>query len=701
MGKNSQKILVTGGAGFIGSNLCEYLLNQGNEVICLDNFFTSKKENIGHLLPNRNFRLIEHNINEPLPVIRIGRIDRIYNLACPASPLHYQFDPVETIKTNVLGVINVLELARKTGAKILQASTSEVYGDPKEHPQKETYNGSVSPISIRACYDEGKRCAETLFTDYHRQYGIEIKIVRIFNTYGPKMAAGDGRVVSNFVLQALNNEDITMYGDGSQTRSFQYVSDTVEALVKMMETTKDIVGPINIGNPHEVTLREFCERILELTNSKSKIVFLPLPANDPVHRQPDITLAKKILNWQPQISLDEGLAKTIDYFKNQLNYRERRVLAINLSYLPLIGGVELTLSEIIKSLPAVEFDIITARLDKNLPKFEKSGNANIYRIGGGSGLDKILFPLRAFLKGQKLFKERKYNTIWAKSSTYAGFAAMLLKFRFPKTNYLLTLRESTPEKRIKQLARFMPFYKLVYKKADFIQAIGSSFEKRVRELGYNGVVSIIPGAIDVKQFKEEISNEEQDRLKKELGVEPDDKIVVSISHFAEQDGMENLINAASLVKNQNLKFIIIGEGRQKSLIEALIKDYGLENRFIILGYVDNPQTIKILRLADIFVRPAISGGSGITVLEAMAARTLVVSTLAGGVNDFLIDNKNGFVINAGDSKAIADRINTALQDEKLRNEFLDAAEELIISKYYWEKINSKIRNILERMLFTG
>jgi UDP-glucuronate decarboxylase len=695
------KILITGGGGFIGSNLCEYLLNQGHRVICLDNFFTSKRENIEHLLPNKNFKLVEHSINKSLPTKKIGKIDRIYNLACPASPLHYQFDPVETVKTNVLGVINVLELARKTGARILQASTSEVYGDPKEHPQKETYSGSVSPISIRACYDEGKRCAETLFMDYHRQYGIEIKIIRIFNTYGPKMAAGDGRVVSNFVLQALNGEDITMYGDGNQTRSFQYVSDLIEAMVKMMETTKDIIGPINIGNPQEITLKEFCERIVELTGSKSGIVFLPLPANDPVHRQPDIALAKKILDWEPRVSLNEGLQKTIDYFKGQLKYRERRILVFNLSYLPLIGGVELTLSEIIKSLPRVEFDIITARLNKNLPKFEKSENANIYRIGGGSRIDKILFPIRAFFKGWKLFRTRKYNTIWAKSSTYAGLAAMLLKLKFPKTNYLLTLRESTPEKRIKQLARFIPFYKLVYKKADFIQVVGSSFEKRVREFGYNGVVSIIPGAIDMKQFKEGMPEAEQIQLRGKLGIGPAEKIVVSISHFAEQDGLEDLVKAISLMGNINLKFLIIGEGKQKDFVKEMVQNLGLGDKFVFLGYIDNPRTIKILRIADIFIRPAISGGSGITVLEAMAARTFIISTLAGGVNDFLIDGKNGFVIEPKKPEIIAERLSTALENEELRKQLIDAAEELIINKYYWEKINSKIRNILERMLFIG
>ena len=695
------KILVTGGAGFIGSHLCEYLLNQGHNVICLDNFFTSKRENIAHLFKNKNFKLIEHNINKPLPIRKIGKVDRIYNLACPASPLHYQFDPVETTKTNVVGVVNVLELARQTGARILQASTSEVYGDPKEHPQKETYNGSVSPISPRACYDEGKRCAETLFMDYHRQYGIEIKIIRIFNTYGPKMAAGDGRVVSNFVLQALSGEDITMYGDGNQTRSFQYVSDTVEVMVKMMETTKDIIGPINIGNPQEITLGELSERIVKLTGSKSKLTFFPLPLSDPVHRQPDITLAKKILHWQPTVSLGEGLQKTIDYFRGQLKYRDRKALIFAFSYLPFIGGAELTLAETIKNMPGVKFDIITANLDKKLPAFEESGNLNIYRIGGGSRIDKILFPFRAFLKGCRLHKKKGYNLIWANSSTYAGLAAMLLKLKFPGTNYFLTIRESTPEKRLNFLFRFIPFYKLVYKKADFIQVAGSSFEKRVRQFGYNGVVSIIPGAVDIKQFKTDFSDSRQVNLRNSLGINPAEKVVVSISHFVEQDGLEHLIKAISFLKDTSAKFLIIGGGNEKEPLEKMAEEMGIKERILFLGYISNPETIKILRIADLLVRPAISGGSGITILEAMAARTAIISTLAGGANDFLIDNKTGLVIDSLTPEIIAEKIDKLIEDEELRNRLIDAAEELIINKYYWEKINSKMRNILERLLFIG
>jgi UDP-glucuronate decarboxylase len=310
-----KRILVTGGAGFVGSHLCRRLLNEGNEVICLDNFFTGNKENIIDLLPHPYFELIRHDVQEPI----LLEVDEIYNLACPASPPHYQFDPVATTRTSVLGAINMLDLARKCKAKILQASTSEVYGDPEVHPQPESYRGSVSTTGIRACYDEGKRCAETLFFDYYRQYGVKIKVIRIFNTYGPSMNPNDGRVVSNFIVQALQNHDITMYGDGTQTRSFQYVDDLVEGMIRLMGSPDDFTGPVNIGNPGEFTMLELAQKIIELTASSSQLTFKPLPQDDPLQRQPDITLAKQQLNWEPTINLDEGLKKTIHYFKGIVN----------------------------------------------------------------------------------------------------------------------------------------------------------------------------------------------------------------------------------------------------------------------------------------------------------------------------------------------------------------------------------------------
>lgn len=305
-----KRVMVTGGAGFLGSHLCERLLSEGNEVLCVDNFFTGSKRNIAHLLTNPYFELIRHDVTFPLYV----EVDEIYNLACPASPIHYQFDPVQTLKTSVHGAINVLGLAKRTGARIFQASTSEVYGDPEVHPQPESYWGRVNPIGIRSCYDEGKRCAETLFSDYHRQHNVKIKIARIFNTYGPRMHPNDGRVVSNFIVQALRGEDITIYGEGQQTRSFCYVDDLIEGFIRLMGTPDDITGPINLGNPGEFTMLQLAERVLALTGSSSKLVYRPLPQDDPQQRQPDIAQARAVLGWQPAVALDQGLEKTITYF---------------------------------------------------------------------------------------------------------------------------------------------------------------------------------------------------------------------------------------------------------------------------------------------------------------------------------------------------------------------------------------------------
>ncbi len=306
-----KRIAVTGGAGFLGSHLCERLLNDGHEVLCIDNYYTGSKENIAHLMTNPYFELMRHDVCFPLYI----EVDEIYNLACPASPVHYQSDPVQTTKTSVHGAINMLGLAKRLRIKILQASTSEVYGDPLVHPQTESYWGNVNPVGVRSCYDEGKRCAETLFFDYHRQHGLEIKVARIFNTYGPRMYQNDGRVVSNFIVQALKNEAITIYGDGKQTRSFCFVSDLIDAFVRLMNTPDGFTGPVNLGNPNECNMLALAKKIIELTASTSDLVFKPLPSDDPTRRRPDITLAQKMLAWQPKIPLQEGLQKTIDYFK--------------------------------------------------------------------------------------------------------------------------------------------------------------------------------------------------------------------------------------------------------------------------------------------------------------------------------------------------------------------------------------------------
>jgi len=309
-----KRILVTGGAGFLGSHLCERLVNEGNDVLCLDSFFTGSKDNVAHLMGNPYFELIRHDVSQPIFL----EVDEIYNLACPASPPHYQYDPVHTTKTSVMGAINMLGMAKRNKAKILQASTSEVYGDPEIHPQPESYWGHVNTIGPRSCYDEGKRCAETLFFDYKRQHNLKIKVARIFNTYGPRMHPNDGRVVSNFIMQALQGESITIYGDGSQTRSFCYVDDLIEAFVRLMGTADEVTGPINTGNPGEFSMLELASLVIELTNSKSKLIYDPLPADDPKQRQPDITLAKSVLDWEPKVKLEEGLKHTIAYFEKHV-----------------------------------------------------------------------------------------------------------------------------------------------------------------------------------------------------------------------------------------------------------------------------------------------------------------------------------------------------------------------------------------------
>ncbi|HYD75032.1 UDP-glucuronic acid decarboxylase family protein [Ramlibacter sp.] len=310
----SRQVLVTGGAGFLGSHLCERLLDQGHEVLCVDNFFTGTRRNIDHLLDHPRFELIRHDISLPVQL----EVDEIYNLACPASPVHYQHDPVQTVKTSVLGALNVLELARRTKARVFQASTSEVYGDPDVHPQPESYWGRVNPVGLRSCYDEGKRCAETLFMDYHRQCGVDVRIARIFNTYGPRMHPNDGRVVSNFIVQALRGEPITIYGEGAQTRSFCFVDDLVEGFLRYMALEESMPGPVNLGNPREFTIRQLAELVIELTDSESELVFKPLPADDPQQRRPDIALARELLDWEPTVQLREGLARTIEYFEELL-----------------------------------------------------------------------------------------------------------------------------------------------------------------------------------------------------------------------------------------------------------------------------------------------------------------------------------------------------------------------------------------------
>lgn len=457
--------LVTGGAGFIGSHLCERLLNEGHRVICVDNFFVGSEENISHLRTNKNFSVIEHNIIQPLSIDE--DVDFIFNFACPASPVHYQYDPVFTLETNVIGTKNMLELARVHNARILQASTSEVYGDPNVRPQAETYWGNVNCTGVRACYDEGKRAAETLVFDYHRELGVDVRVIRIFNTYGPRMAVGDGRVVSNFVVQALQKKPITIYGDGTYTRSFQYIDDLIDGIMRMMQQEK-FVGPVNLGNPNEFTVKELAALVLQLTNSESEIVHKPQPGDDPKQRQPDISRAREMLEWEPTVQLREGLEKTIAYFKQKIS-REIRVAIFMPSYVPHVGLQEKFVQDVTQELSDIAFDVFTIGAE-NLPARETQGNVTIYRFGNrNSFLSRIGFPWRAARAAAACEKNIGYQAAWAVMGSYGGYAGRLFKQRVPRTALFLSLdsnevkRRGLAKKIIRSLARRAASYTEVVK----------------------------------------------------------------------------------------------------------------------------------------------------------------------------------------------------------------------------------------------
>lgn len=479
--KFNMKILVTGGAGFIGSHLIDYLIRQNHEIICVDNFFSGKKENIAHHFNNPNFKFINHDISLSFNY-KINQLDRIYNLACPASPVQYQFDPVKTLNTSVAGVQNMLELARRTGARLLQASTSEVYGDPLEHPQKESYFGNVNPLGERACYDEGKRAAEALCKDYHHQYGVNTRIIRIFNVFGPRMMFNDGRVISNFILQALLNEDITVHGDGSQTRSFCYIDDFIFAVALWMEYKTDY-QPVNIGNPDERSILSLAKIIKEKTGSKSQIVFLPyeqVPGRlgDVRRRCADISKIRKEINWSPTANFEQGLEKTIADFKNRFKNKPH-IVVFTTAYLPFKGPAEAAVEEIIKGLKAWEFDIITARLDKKLPKETHQGSTHIYRLGKGSRLDKYLLPLRAFSFARKLRRKYNHQVAWAIMASYGAIAAALFSTFTSNISVLLSVYEGDiSDKMIKKGVLLSMIYKLIFKKAHRWQIIGQMNEKQ-------------------------------------------------------------------------------------------------------------------------------------------------------------------------------------------------------------------------------
>jgi len=477
-------VLITGGAGFIGSHLCDYFINQGHQVICVDSFFSGKKENIVHLLANKNFKLIRHNIIEAIRE-KFDSLDEVYNLACPASPVQYQFDPILTMRTSVDGTRNMLDLARKYNAKFLQFSTSEVYGDPLEHPQKEEYFGNVDPLGKRSCYDEGKRAAESLCKDYHEQYGVDARIIRLFNVYGPRMMFNDGRVISNFILQAALGEDITVHGTGHQSRSFMYIDDLIVAVDRLMVLPQERLGfmPINLGNPDERTIESLAQSVKDAAGSISNIVYInydsiPERWGDPQKRCPDISRAKKLLDWEPQIDFDEGLSKTIVDFKSRLG-NQTKVVAFATSYYPVEGPVEKAVKNITDDLLGYEVDMLVAKMKPGIKNEEKIGNVNVYRIGLGNNFDKYLFPFIAPFRAIKLHKKRDYQAAWGIMASYGSLAAVIFSILSNRA-LLVSLYEGTiKDERALKRRVLKPFYRLIFKRAHYMQVVGELSQQQL------------------------------------------------------------------------------------------------------------------------------------------------------------------------------------------------------------------------------
>lgn len=492
----AQRILVTGGAGFIGSHLIDRLMERGDEVICIDSFFSGRRENIAHHLGNPRFRLIKHDVSLPYPYAKLGPLDRIFNLACPASPVHYQFDPVKTLNTSVVGAQNMLELARRTGARVLQASTSEIYGDPLVHPQHEGYWGNVNPLGQRACYDEGKRAAETLCKDYYEQYGVDARIIRIFNVYGPRMLFNDGRVVSNFIMQALLGEDITLHGDGSQTRSFCYVDDFIKALLAVVEADTDY-HPVNVGNPDERSIRDVAERVVAATGSSSTIVTLAYDEvrgrlGDVMQRKADITRLQSLVDWSPETPFEVGLARTVEDFRQRLANRPH-VLVFAPSFLPLTGPVEEAVAEVMARLPGWEFDIVTARLDASLPHETHEGGMHIYRVGHGSRFDKYLLPLRALRVARKLDRRYRYDVAWAIMASYGAVAAAMFSALVRTLPFLLSVYEGDIAATIRRRGAWLsPVYRAIFRSAHRWQVIGPMTQQQRAWLEDERQVQVVP-----------------------------------------------------------------------------------------------------------------------------------------------------------------------------------------------------------------
>jgi UDP-glucuronate decarboxylase len=468
MQKERKTILIPGGAGFIGSHLVEKYLGEGHRVIVIDNLQTTwKPKNISRFFSDPNFRFIRADIIDPLERhLKNEEVDWIINCACAGSYTSYQFNPVHTVKTNTVGMINLLEIARSHGARILQTSTSEIYGDPLESPQKESYLGNVNSLGPRACYDEGKRVAETLCMDYHREYSLDVKIIRIFNTYGPNMDPNDGRAITNFVRNALVGKDLPIYGDGKQTRSFMYIDDLVRGIDRMLRTD-GLVGPVNLGNPGEVTMEDLAKKIIAMTGSSSKLVYVDEATDDPRRRCPDITIARRELGWEPSVPLEDGLKKTIDYFL-RVEWPEKKVLVFATTYYPDLGPAEEALFELSKLMPDTEFHIVTTKFRKGIPEIEEVGTDTIHRVGPGGWMDKFLLPFLGYLKAQKLKQKHDYRFVWSVMGSYSGMAALLFKLANRETNLLITLDDKELRRKGWKAKILSPIYHFVLGGSDSI-----------------------------------------------------------------------------------------------------------------------------------------------------------------------------------------------------------------------------------------
>jgi UDP-glucuronate decarboxylase len=493
-------ILITGGAGFIGSNLIKRLLSLGHAVICVDSFYSGKKANIAPFLANKDFRLIRHDIIQPLRE-RFERIDEIYNLACPASPIQYQFDPILTLNIAVNGTQNMLELARRYGARLLQASTSEVYGDPLEHPQREEYFGHVDCLGKRSCYDEGKRAGESLCKDYRQAHGVDVRIVRLFNIYGPNMMFNDGRVISNFMLQSLTGQDITVHGRGEQSRSFMYVDDLIDAFVLLMDVPgeKAGLGPYNVGNPEERSIKDLAEDVKRFTGSQSRVVFIdyekiPERLGDPQQRCPDISRIQRLIDWQPRVSFADGLRRTYEDFQARLGDKTN-VVVFDPTFYPLAGPAEEAVREIGQRLPVYSLDVITARMRRDLPREEKQGEINVYRVGLGNSFDKYLLPLLGALKALSLHKQRDYQLAWGIMASYGALTTMLFSF-FSRRATLISLFEGRGESKGGVKKRILPlFYRLIFRRAHTLQIIADLDEQQLSWLSDEQAIR----AIDIEK----------------------------------------------------------------------------------------------------------------------------------------------------------------------------------------------------------